>query len=46
MSGRVVRDFRSGLDRIKKDGTYMQIMAKYYGGAGRINRDALPDDLK
>lgn len=44
--GRYMRDFRSGLDRIKKDGTYMQIMAKYYGGAGRINRDALPDDLK
>jgi ABC-type amino acid transport substrate-binding protein len=31
---------------IKKDGTYMKIMAKYYGGADAINKDALTDDMK
>jgi polar amino acid transport system substrate-binding protein len=38
--------FRQGLAQIKKDGTYLQIMAKYYGGKDRINPDSLPDDMK
>ena len=41
-----LKRFRDGLARIKKDGTYLQIMAKYYGGKDRINRDALPNDMK
>lgn len=38
--------FQDGLAIIKKNGTYMKIMAKYYGGESLINRDSLPDDLK
>lgn len=38
--------FKEGLAIIKKDGTYMQIMAKYYGGKDLINKDALTDDMK
>lgn len=38
--------FREGLATIKKNGTYMKIMAKYYGGKERINPDSLPEDMK
>jgi len=38
--------FKEGLAAIKKNGTYRKIMAHYYGGVGKINREALPDDLK
>lgn len=38
--------FAEGLATIKKNGTYMQIMAKYYGGREKINPDSLPDDMK
>jgi ABC-type amino acid transport substrate-binding protein len=37
--------FREGLARIKANGTYMQIMARYYGGKTLINKDALPEDV-
>lgn len=38
--------FKEGLAIIKKDGTYMKIVAKYYGGRDSINREALADDMK
>lgn len=38
--------FQKGLAVIKKNGTYMKIMAKYYGGKEQINPDSLPDDMK
>lgn len=38
--------FKEGLAAIKKNGTYMQIMAKYYGDKERINPDSLPNDMK
>ena len=38
--------FKEGLAKIKKNGTYMKIMAKYYGSAGAINKEALSDDMK
>ena len=40
------RRFREGLLAIKKNGTYMKLMAKYYGGKERINPEALPDDMR
>jgi polar amino acid transport system substrate-binding protein len=45
-SGKVAAKFKEGLAAIKKDGTYMRIMAKYYGGKDAINRDALTDDMR
>lgn len=44
--GEIGRRFRSGLATIKADGTYMNIMAKYYGGKSRINAEALPQDMR
>lgn len=38
--------FQEGLATIKKNGTYMQIMAKYYGSEAAINRDALTEDMR
>jgi ABC-type amino acid transport substrate-binding protein len=38
--------FKQGLAIIKKNGTYMKIMAKYYGGLEKINSEALTDDMK
>lgn len=38
--------FEEGLSRIKKNGSYMRLMAKYYGGAAQINREALTDDMR
>lgn len=38
--------FREGLAAIKANGTYMQLMAKYYGGEAAINRDSLPEDMR
>ena len=31
---------------LKKDGTYLRLMSKYYGGRDRINPEALPLDLR
>ena len=44
--GIYAQKFAEGLARIKKNGTYMQIMAKYYGGARRINPESLTDDMR
>jgi len=38
--------FRKGFAIIKKDGTYMRIMAGYYGGEHRINPEALVADMR
>ena len=38
--------FRQGLEIIKKNGTYLEIMAKYYGGKDRINPRALSWDMR
>jgi hypothetical protein len=38
--------FTEGLAIIKKNGTYMQLMAKYYGGKTDINKDALSKDMQ
>lgn len=38
--------FRRGLAAIKANGTYMQLMAKYYGSEAAINRDSLADDMR
>lgn len=38
--------FRQGLAAIKANGTYMQLMAKYYGSEAAINRDSLTDDMR
>ena len=38
--------FRSDLWIINKNGTYMKIMEKYYGGVDAVNMDALPDDMR
>lgn len=38
--------FRAGLSKIKKDGTYMNLMAKYYGGKEKINIESLADDMR
>ena len=45
-NGVYARKFAEGLSRIKKNGTYLQIMAKYYGDIKRINPESLPDDMK
>jgi ABC-type amino acid transport substrate-binding protein len=41
--GAYLQKFSEGLALIRKNGTYMRIMAKYYGGTQRINPDALPE---
>jgi len=38
--------FKQGLDIIKKNGTYLEIMAKYYGGRDRINPYTLSLDMR
>ncbi len=38
--------FRQGLAIIKKNGTYMEIMARYYGGRENINKLSLTEDLR
>lgn len=38
--------FKEGLAAIKKNGIYMQIMAKYYGGKEKINKETLLTDMK
>jgi ABC-type amino acid transport substrate-binding protein len=44
--GLLAARFREGLAIIKKNGVYLKILAHYYGGADRINREALSDDLR
>ena len=38
--------FREGLAAIKANGTYMQLMAKYYGSKDAINRESLTEDMR
>ncbi|WP_243310395.1 substrate-binding periplasmic protein [Fundidesulfovibrio agrisoli] len=38
--------FRAGLAIIKKNGTYLRVMAKYYGGESAINKDAMTEDMR
>ena len=38
--------FREGLAAIKANGTYMQLMAKYYGSEDAINRESLTEDMR
>lgn len=38
--------FKQGLTSIKTNGTYLKIMAKYYGGNEKISREALTNDLQ
>jgi len=38
--------YQEGMKLIKKDGTYLSIFAKYYGGSSKINRNSLASDLK
>jgi len=40
------RKFTEGLEAIKKNGTYMGLMAKYYGSVEAINPAALADDMR
>jgi len=40
------RRFMKGLAIIKKNGTYMRIMAKYYGSEKAVNRDSLTADMR
>lgn len=40
------RRFREGLAAIKKNGTYLKLMARYYGSKEKINPEALPDDMR
>ena len=44
--GRLERLFGQGLEAIKTNGTYMRIMARYYGSAQSINRYALTPDVR
>lgn len=41
--GVYLRRFTEGLALIRKNGTYLRIMAKYYGGTQRIDPDALAE---
>jgi polar amino acid transport system substrate-binding protein len=41
-----LRSFQQGLAIIKTNGTYMDIMARYYGGTDQINPQALSDDMQ
>jgi len=38
--------YQQGMRTIKKNGTYMSIFAKYYGGAAKINRNSLSVDMR
>lgn len=38
--------FREGLAAIKANGTYLRLMAKYYGSEAAINRNSLPEDMR
>ncbi len=38
--------YQQGMRTIKKNGTYMGIFAKYYGGAANVNRNSLAADVK
>jgi ABC-type amino acid transport substrate-binding protein len=38
--------FREGLAAIKANGTYLRLMAKYYGSEDAINRDSLTEDMR
>jgi polar amino acid transport system substrate-binding protein len=38
--------YQEGMRTIKKNGTYMDIFAKYYGGPSKINKNALAEDMK
>lgn len=38
--------YQQGIKIIKKNGTYMSIFSKYYGGASNINRNSLAEDMK
>ena len=38
--------FRDGLAIIKGNGTYIRVMAKYYGGEDAINKDTLTADMR
>jgi ABC-type amino acid transport substrate-binding protein len=40
------KKFKDGLNIIKKNGTYINIMAKYYGGKSAINKEALTADMR
>jgi len=40
------KKFREGLARIKNDGSYMQIMIKYYGSKENVNKNAIPPDIR
>ncbi len=44
--GRYVPLFEAGLAIIEKNGTYMKIMAKYYGGRANVNREALVKEMR
>ncbi len=45
-SGAYLAKFREGLAVIKRNGAYLRIMEKYYGGRSAINRAALTDDMR
>lgn len=38
--------FKKGLATIKRNGTYLRIMAKYYGSLASINKEAMTDDMR
>ncbi len=38
--------YQEGMKAIKKNGTYLSIFAKYYGGEAKINRNSLAADVK
>ena len=38
--------YQEGMKTIKKNGTYMSIFAKHYGGPSKINRNSLAADVK
>jgi polar amino acid transport system substrate-binding protein len=38
--------YQQGMKTIKKNGTYMSIFAKYYGGDAKVNRNSLAVDMK
>ena len=40
------RLFENGMTKIIKDGTYLEIMARYYGNQAAINRNSLNDEQK
>ena len=38
--------FQQGLAAIKRNGTYLKIMSRYYGGIDKIDRQALSEDMR